>query len=181
MATKLKLKLRERGDILQAPAALIVEWMNQSEKEAKDSLYEYFSPLVEGEVMVHDKVFLETTMNWSPVTQDPSGRMIAQGLPMTEQVRWIGIGQKLEAIDPEEEGEISLTNKDIELIWERWKNPEFKLGALQPHNIAFIMYFQETTNRWFEELEPEEEESENKHLDEEEIEEVENGNPPTNE
>ena len=152
MATTIKLKLRKRTDMLTVPAQLIVEFMKFPEETAKERLFRFFEPLQNGNVKTHDKEFLETTINWVPVDEQ-SGR--AKGLPMTEQVRWIKLAQKVNEIDDKEEGELVLSNKDIDLIWERWNDRTFKINALPQSVIEFLMEFQETTNRWFPDLEPE--------------------------
>ena len=154
MATALKLKIRDRADSVRVPTQLIIEWLKLSQDEAKDRLYTFFSPFEDGNVTIHDKSFLETTINWVPVDEQ-SGR--AKGLPLTEQVRWIKLAQKVNEIDEDKEGELILANKDIDLIWDRWNDKAFKMNSLQPHVVELLMEFQEATNRWFPELEPEDE------------------------
>ena len=155
MATILELKIRDRSDSVRIPIQLIVEWLKLSEEEAKERLFTFFSPFEDGNAKIHDKVFLETTINWVPVDEQ-SGR--ARGLPLTEQVRWIKLAQKVNDIDEKEDGELVLSNKDIDLIWNRWQEPAFKIISLQPGVIEFLMNFQKVTNRWFPDLEDEEEE-----------------------
>jgi len=173
MATILKLKIRDRADSVRVPTQLIIEWMKLSEEDAKDRLFAFFSPLEDGDATIHDKAFLETTINWTP-TVDTERGPVAKGLPLTEQVRWIKLAQKVNDIDEEKEGEISLSNKDINLIWDRWNDKAFKMNSLQPRVIDLLMEFQETTNRWFPELEPEEEIPENPEVETEEVKGLEN-------
>jgi len=152
MATTIKLKLRDGSDNLSIPVQFVLEWMALEKEQAKERLYAFFEPLDENSLKGHDKTFLEMTINWVPINTQ-TGR--AEGLPLTEQVRWIKLAQKLAEVDETKDGEITLSNKDIELIWERWNNPAFKINAI-PQNIAeFLMEFQEATNRWFDDLEPE--------------------------
>ena len=150
MATTLELKIRDRSDSVRIPIRLVVEWLKLSEEEAKESLYNFFRPFEDGNAKIHDKVFLETTINWVPIDEQ-SGR--AKGLPLAEQVRWIRLAQKVNDIDEKEDGELILSNKDIELIWNRWKDNAFKIVSLQPNVIEFLMKFQKVTNRWFPEFE----------------------------
>ena len=153
MATTIKLKLRDRTGSLSVPAALIAEWMKLSEEDSKERLYMFFSPMKDGNVKTHDKEFLETTINWVPVDEQ-SGR--PRGLPLTEQVRWIKLAQKVNDVDGEKESELVLSNKDIDMIWSRWNDKAFKINALPISIAEFLMEFQEATNRWFNDLEPEE-------------------------
>ena len=150
MATTLELKLREQGDDFSMSMRRLVSLVDQPELEAKQSLWTFFKNIADVELEVHDKIFLSQIINWVPV--DDAGRQ--KGLPLIEQVRWITLAQKVNEIDDEKEGEIVLSNKDIELIWDRMKLREFKVFALTPPYIAFLLNFQETTNRWFPELEP---------------------------
>jgi len=154
MATTIKLKMRKRTDSVVIPSSFILEWFQLPGEEAiKNRLYEFFKPFEDGDIYIHDKAFLETTVNWVP-TDEQSGR--PRGLPLTEQVRWIKLAQKINDIDAEKEGELILSNKDIDLIWERWNDGAFKLNSLPVAVAEFLMEFQEATNRWFPDLEPEE-------------------------
>jgi hypothetical protein len=136
--------------------------VDRGELEAKERLWTFFKNVGETELQLHDKTFLMQIINWVPV--DETGRQ--KGLPLIEQVRWINLAQKIDEVevkdgkDEFQEGKVELTNKDIELIWERINLKESKVGALTVPFIEFLLHFQEVTNRWFEELEPDAEEEE---------------------
>jgi hypothetical protein len=152
MAKILQLKKRKRSDIVRVPTALIIDWLGRSEEDAKDIMYTFFEPFEDADVYVHDKVYLENIINWVPVDEQ-SGR--PKGLPLSEQVRWIKLAEKVDAVDEDQDGEIELTSKDMKAIFDRISSKEYKVGALTKPFIAFLMNYQETTGDWFEELEPE--------------------------
>jgi hypothetical protein len=163
MATTLVLKKREQGDDLTVSMRLIHNMVDRGELEAKERLWSFFKNISDTELFIHDKIFLTQIINWVPL--DEQGRQ--KGLPLTEQVRWIKLAQKINDIDDEEEGEIVLSNKDIELIWERINLKEYRVGALTLPFIEFLLDFQEATNRYFPELEPEHEEEDPQEVKEE--------------
>lgn len=152
----LKLKLRNRGDSVRVSTQQIVEWLNKSENEAKDLMYQFFSPYLKADAKIHDKVFLETTCNWSPATFLPDGRLAPTGLSMTEYVKWIELTKKISAIDETKEEELELDSDEADMIIDRWKNPEFKLITMPSFVAEFVMEFQRETKRWFPDLKPKE-------------------------
>jgi hypothetical protein len=155
---KLKLKIRDRSNSIVLSMPLLREWLRQPEEVAKQRMYTFFEPLKDDEPTVHDHTFIAQIVDWTPV-DERSGRQL--GLPLTEQVRWINLAQKLEPfMDSEEEGDLELSNKDIEALWTRMNDKEFKVMALTPPYIAFLMDFQKATNRWFDDLEMEDSELE---------------------
>ena len=115
-------------------------------------MYDFFAPVNDGVVKGHDKDFLVLTVNWVP-TNPQTGR--PEGLPLTEQVRWIKLAQKLEEIDVLKDGQITLSSKDLDLIWKRWNNPAFKINAIPPNVADFLMEFQQATGKFFDEPEVE--------------------------
>lgn len=149
MATILKLKLRDRGDSVTIPFQAVANWLKLDEETAKDRMYTFFQPLKGNDLQIHDKRFMEQTINWSPVVVTERGP-VAKGLPLTEQLRWHRIGRELEEIPDDEEGILKLRSKDIDLIIERWKDKEFKLESIfqRPWIFDFLMEFQETMKRW---------------------------------
>ena len=149
MGTELKLKLRDRTDSISVPIQSITNWFELEKEAAKDAMYEFFEPLEGTKPKVHDKEFYERTVNWSPITVTPRGN-VAVGIPMMEQLRWHRIGRDLQKIKDDEEGIIEFRNKDIELIWKRWNNDEFKMESIYQNPWIFdcIFDFMEATNRW---------------------------------
>ena len=149
MGTEIILKLRDRADNVLVPMQSIANWLKLEEEEAKDAMYEFFEPIKGTEPKIHDKVFYERTVNWSPITVTPRGN-VAVGIPVMEQLRWHRIGRELAEIGDTEEATIVLRNKDIELIWKRWNNNEFKTESIyqNPWMLDCMLDFMKATNRW---------------------------------
>lgn len=155
MTTDLKLKLRARGDSVTVPTQIILSWFDQADEDtAKARMYRFFETLKDGDVKIHDKVFMLTTLNWAPVKMTERGP-VSQGLPANEQLRWHRIWNELEEMDDKEEGVLKLRSKDIELIWNRWTDPEFKMESMYrtPWIFALMMDFMKKTNRWPDDIE----------------------------
>ena len=151
MGTTLELKLRKRSDSVRVPTELLINWFKLSDEDTKERLYTFFSPYLEGDAEIHDKVFLENIINWTPVDEQ-SGRQ--KGLPLTEQVRWIKLAQKIQAVDESEDGEIILANKDIDAIMKRIKDPAYKVVGLSQPFTEFLTNFLKTTHQWFDDFDP---------------------------
>ena len=157
MTTILKLKVRERSDSVTIGIERIRSWINLSDEEAKQAMFEYFKPIKENEPTVHDKVFLANIINWVPI-DERSGR--PKGLPLTEQVRWYKLADRLDDVDDEEEGEIGLANKDIDAIMERIKSSEYKpFGLAKPYR-EFLTDFLRTTHNHIDEYDPNQDDEE---------------------
>ena len=155
MTTELKLKLRDRGDSVTVPTQLIVSWFDQADEDtSKARMYRFFESLKDGDVKIHDKVFMLTTLNWAPVKMTERGP-VSQGMPANEQLRWHRIFAELEEINDKEEGVLKLRSKDIKLIWDRWTNPEFKMESMYrtPWIFACMLDFMKVTNRWPDDIE----------------------------
>ena len=146
---EIKLKLRNRSDDVRVPIPLIVAWLELDEAASKNAMFTFFNSFKESKARVHDKAFLETTINWIPTQMTERGP-VSKGMLLIEQMRWMRIASDLEEIDDKKDGILELRSKDIELITKRWKDPEFKLESIhqRPWLAAFIMEFQITTNSW---------------------------------
>jgi hypothetical protein len=149
MGTELKLKLRDRADTLPVPVSVIANWLELDEEKAKDAMHEFFKPLKGTNPRIHDKVFYERTINWSPIMVTERGN-VAKGIPAMEQIRWHRIGRELLAIKDDREGSLDLRSKDVDLIWKRWSDPEFKTESMYSNPWIFdcMLDFMEATNRW---------------------------------
>ena len=153
MPTKLDLKLRKRSDSVSVETSKILRWLELSEEDAKQRMYDYFSPMTKENAHVHDKVFLQGIINWIPV-DEKSGR--PKGLLLTVQVRWIKLARKINAVDGSKDGTIFLSNKDVDLIMDRLKSKEYKMGGLSEPFTDFLINFLEQTGKWFDEFDPKE-------------------------
>lgn len=146
---EIKLRLRDRSDDVRVPVPLIVAWLELDEAASKNSMFTFFNSFKESKARIHDKTFLETTINWIPTQMTDRGP-VSKGMLVIEQMRWLRIAQDLDEIDETKDGILNLRSKDIKLITDRWKDPEFKLESILQRRwiAAFIMEFQITTNSW---------------------------------
>ena len=146
---EIKLKLRDRSDDVRVPIPLIVAWLELDEAASKNAMFAFFNSFKESKARIHDKTFLETTINWIPTQMTERGP-VSKGMLLVEQMRWMRIAGDLDEIDESKDGILDLRSKDIKLIIKRWKDPEFKLESIhqRPWIAAFVMEFQIKTNVW---------------------------------
>ena len=154
MTTILKLKVRQRSNTVNVSVEMIKAWLDQSEEDAAQSMYEFFKPIKENEPTVHDKIFLANIINWVPTIRDKAGNITSTGLSLTQQVRWYKLADRLDDVSDEEEGEIKLANKDIDAIMERIKSPEYKMPGLSKPYREFLTDFLRTTHKYFDDFDP---------------------------
>jgi hypothetical protein len=141
MATTLKLKKRPISDFVNFPLKLLREVMMSGDK---DALWDLCSPVLSGDLTVHDKRWLELLIDWAP----------EGGQPLSRSAPWFKLAARVAEIDPEREGEFTLSQYQTELVWGRMTNPGFKVDSLPSAFIGFIVDFQEVTGRHFAEEEP---------------------------
>ena len=168
---EIKLKLRDRSDDVRVPIPLIVAWLELDDAASKNAMFTFFNSFRESKARIHDKTFLETTINWIPTQMTERGP-VSKGMHVTEQMRWLRIASDLDEIDETKDGILDLRSKDIKLITNRWKDPEFKLESILQRRwiAAFIMEFQITTNSWIDDdLEKEYKEDQAEHPEAEEL------------
>lgn len=134
-----KLKLRKRPS--EPKLVLLGSSVKQLQEMAAEEAARIIKMLVEQSMVdyEHDLDFLKQIVNWVPVG----------GLPLTEMAKWLKIGVRIAELDTDKEYTINLTQRHVELIWERLTNPEFKLNAVTPQFQAFILDFQVATGRHF--------------------------------
>lgn len=150
MTTTIKLKLRERTDTLPIETGRVIAWMKLPEEDAKNLMYTYFEEFKDGDVMIHDKDFLITTINWVPLIEVPGRGRMEKGLPIMEQLEWNDLGRKVRAVDGSKDGAIELERSEITRILDRWRNDLFLTSSIiQRYWIAdFITDFQRDVDEW---------------------------------
>ncbi len=150
MTTIIKLRLRERSDILPIETARVIAWMQLPEDEAKSLMYAFFGGFKDGDVKIHDKDFLITTINWVPLMEVPGRGAVEKGLPIMEQLEWNDLGRKVRAVDGKKNGTIELERSEIKLILDRWRNNLFLTSSIiQRYWIGdFITDFQKDADEW---------------------------------
>lgn len=142
MNTKLKLKKRVTRDTLNLPLFVIKGFVD---KEDKDGLWNFFSSLAnEDEIYVHDRHWLELLINWMP----------EGGLALTESAKWFKLASRVSDLDTKKEGNFELSQYQIDLIWQRLINPQFKMDRLPMPFVQFVQDFQTASGKHFPEEEP---------------------------
>jgi hypothetical protein len=142
MATNLNLKKRPTRDTLALPFMLIKGYVD---REDRDGLWKFFEGLSDDdETMVHDKHWLELIVNWMP----------EGGAPLAESAKWFKLAGRVAALDPDREGNFTLSDFQAELIWKRLISPNFKMDRLPAPFVAFVQDFQKASGRHFPEEEP---------------------------
>jgi hypothetical protein len=139
MATKLNLKQRSTRDTLTLPFLLLKGIVERGDKEA---LWRVFEGLGE-DTVVHDKHWLEVIINWTP----------DGGLPLTETAKWFKLADHVSELDVDREGEMTLSDYQVDLIWKRLTSPQFKMDRLPLPFMGFVRDFQKATGRRFREEE----------------------------
>ena len=163
---RLKLKIRKRSDNLTLSMQRLKEWVSQPEGVAKQLMYDFFEPLKDSKPTVHDYIFIQQIIAWTPVDKQ-TGRSL--GLPQKEQVRLFRLTERLlpfDDADEPEEGYIELSTKDIEILWKRMNDEAYLTGAISIPYGKFLLDFQEATGRWFEVFEDEQREASKPELEE---------------
>lgn len=135
MSYTIKLKLRKVKNVLYIPVEQIQSVLDTKNK---DKLWETFEGLSKLHPTIHDKEWLEMIINWMP----------EQGMLFTETARWLKLALLISNVDDSKEAEIELSQKHVNLIWDRLTSPEFKLrNQLSPAFAEFILEFQSATKK----------------------------------
>lgn len=134
MSTTLTLKERQAGNTATIPVDAIQSMMQQPAEEARDSLYAVFANMSPTQ---HDVKWLHAIVDWAPEA----------GLPVTELARWLPLAEKVNAVQPEGETDIELTDEEVDLIYSRLADERFKLTGLPPALVSFLADLQTATGR----------------------------------
>ena len=135
MSYTLKLKLRKVKNNLLIPVEQIQSILDTKDRE---KLWETFEGLSKLKPVIHDKEWLEMIINWIP----------EHGMPFIETSRWLKLAVKVSELDDTTETELELSQKHINLIWDRLTSSEFKLrNQLSSAFAEFILEFQDTTKK----------------------------------
>jgi hypothetical protein len=142
MATKLNLKKRLSRETLSLPTSIIKGLVDREDKEG---LWNFFQSLADdNNVYVHDKTWLEFIINWMP----------QGGTPLTESAKWFKLASRVSDLDIEKEGPFTISPYQVDLVWQRLINPQFKMERLPVPFVQFIQEFQMATGKHFPEEEP---------------------------
>lgn len=142
MGIQLKLKKRLTRETLNLPLFVIKGFVD---KEDKDGLFTFFASLAnEDEIYVHDQHWLELLINWVP----------EGGVALTESAKWFKLASRVSDLDIEKEGNFTVSQYQIDLIWQRLINPQFKMDRLPAPFVSFVLDFQSATGKHFPEEEP---------------------------
>lgn len=142
MGTQLNLKKRITRDTLNLPLFVIKGFVD---KEDKDGLWNFFNSLAnEDEIYVHDRHWLELVINWMP----------EGGVALTESAKWFKLAKRVNDLDIGKEGTFNISPYQVDLIWQRLINPQFKMDRLPMPFVQFVQDFQAATGKHFPEEEP---------------------------
>ena len=142
MAKNLVLKVREtqtvdeqqlRRDILVILAA------SMPDDERADMMIRLLKTFPRSKVS--DKHWFKMLIDWMPMDDRENMR----SLPVTEQAKWFHLAIKLDDLPDDQESQIELTTRERNLVWDRLRDPGFKMtGALSPQWAAFVTHFCQT-------------------------------------
>jgi len=86
---------------------------------------------------IHDKVWMEMIVNHIP----------EGGLTMTEVAAWFPLTSRLNELDTSKECELLLTVQDIDMIWKRLQDQNFKLQRTSYALVEFFLDLQKVVGR----------------------------------
>jgi len=123
-------------------AQMVKDKSNPVDLTAK-ALYNYVDNIAKNNFAIHDKSWLTMIVNWTPPQkQDGSG-----GANMMEIVKWFDFTKKVGEIDEEQESTIfEITPKEAEMIFEKLRNPNFRILKATTALIYFLHDLEEATN-----------------------------------
>ena len=139
MAYTLKLKRRAGRDALQIPLQALKNML----ANGRDTLLADLERIAKDD-QVHDKAWLETIVNWTP----------EGGMPLTEMSKWMKLAQRVSSLDDGREGDFTLSQWHVDLIWSRLTDARYKVIRMSPPFVEFLIGFQEATGKRFENQEP---------------------------
>ncbi|HLE03857.1 MAG TPA: hypothetical protein VI729_04485 [Anaerolineales bacterium] len=143
MAYTLKLKWRPGRESISIPLQNLREML----KSQPEQVLEELGRLAAND-QVHDKFWLEMIVNWAP----------EGGIPLTEMSKWLKLAQRVGSLDDSREGDFTLSQWTVDLIWARLTHPKFLMVRMSPALAGFLVEFQEATGKRFQDQEPEPEE-----------------------
>ena len=141
MAIEIYLKKRHAQNNITISA----EWLKAilSREDAAEFLVAQLEGMV-GSIYVHDKSWLLQIINWTP----------DGGHPLSEAAKWFKLAKRVGDLDEEKEGKFTLSDYQVNLIWARLINPQYKITGLPPAFVEFVIEFQQASGRHFPEEEP---------------------------
>jgi hypothetical protein len=130
MSVVLKLKLRPLPGSMSVSVAFITGIMQQPRPVAEQQLYNKFQELLGNGAAdrVHDKMWLETIVNWTPTDGQ---------LSLTEAAPWFKLAARVARLDDQREGDFTLSSAQADLIFNRLKDERFQVRQL---NAAFAQF-----------------------------------------
>ena len=147
MATTLQLQFRDARDAIMLPIGLVRDRLASADGKAE--LLEQLGKAVDA-VKRHDKRTLEEIVNWVPEAQQGQ----PSGVPLTEAAKWFKLAKRVADLDETREGAFTLSDYQVTLIWGRLTDARFRLVAISPAFVEFVLEFQSATGRHFPEEEP---------------------------
>ncbi len=144
----LQLKTRSDSTSISVPLKPIQEVLRLGATEGKDALWQYFSSIKDLILTHHDREWLEAIVNYVD-QQKPQ--------PLTEQVKWFKLAAKVGKL-VWDSAEVALTKQDVDLMWSRMCDGEFKPRIASTAWAEFILEFCSATGKQFSTITKDEEE-----------------------
>ncbi len=145
MAVTLQLKKRLTNHQLSIPKRVLDQKLVE-DGDKPGSLAQFFvNGIGTAELpdAIHDKIHLELIAHWQP----------EGGLPVREDVKWLGLRQRISQLDDSREGPFTINTAQAELIWKRLKDERFKGGRGEQWS-AFLLDYLAATHNVFEDVGP---------------------------
>lgn len=125
---KILLKRRPTQNSIEIDLNSIAPIIKQNDKE---QLFQIFKDIVIQPIM-HDVYWLRVIINSTP----------NEGLLITEMMKWFEVAKLVNDIDENEDIEISISSKDVDMIIERLRNKDFKVIKFSITFAQFLNDFQ---------------------------------------
>ncbi len=104
----------------------------------RDQFFAQIKVLTDANGPTHDRFWLELICNWTP----------QEGLPLVAQAPWIKLAMRVADLDDSREGEFHLSEMDVERIWRRLTDPDFRVRRDAAFD-GFLVDWIEATGRDF--------------------------------
>ena len=143
---KVVLKFREQNDLVSIQVARLKEILDGGDKQR---LWDEFARFKGSKSQTHDKFWLEMILDWVPGSKNQMGQFVPDGLPLTEQAKWIDIARRIRRVKEEDGTSLRLYGWEAEMVWKRVTDPRFLVQRFSLPLLEFLMEFGRETGNAF--------------------------------
>ncbi len=143
---RVPLKFREQADQVAMPVARLQDLMRGGDRER---LWTEFVPFLERKPSIHDKFWLEMILDWVPGSKAPNGQFVPDGLPLTEQAKWIDLARRIRRVQEEDGAVLRLYGWEAEMIWKRVTDGRFLMQRFSLPLLEFLLELGHITGNVF--------------------------------